>query len=526
MLPSPDTMKGMPEAVTCIVESVQAGKPIFIHGDYDVDGITATALLTLFFQEIGIQAAAYIPNRLKEDYGLSIGSIGHLIAQGKGPSEGGVMITVDCGISAIDEVVYARKLGLRTIITDHHQPKEFLPAATAILNPKQKDCEFPFASLSGVGVAFFLIIALRKAFVANGIVALNKAPNLKKYLDLVALGTVADVVPLVGVNRILVRAGLEVLSAKQRYGVLCLCEYSGLADRRILSEDIAFKLAPRINASGRLGMPRIGLDLLCADTMGQAKLAACALEQMNSQRKQLELDVLTTVEGQCDEQAKEGAMGLAVYQENCHPGVLGILASRIMDRYCRPAILFTDDTTESSSRKLKGSGRSVAGVNLLQILEQCSPWIERFGGHAMAAGLTIKKSNFNDFMISFRQATAQYGMLLQQGKGVVIDYHFQNKADLTRDFARGLHLLQPFGEGNPEPKFFLSGEQVLQPREIKGHIAFQIQTNDHVFPGIGFRLAEANQYAQGPVDLVFQLKQSWFNGVGRDQVQALHFAPH
>jgi len=521
MLPSPDTMKGMHRAVTCILETLRAGKPILIHGDYDVDGVTATALLISFFKEIGSEVAYYIPNRLEESYGLSVSSIDKLVAQTASVTvKGGVLISVDCGITAVREVAYAQELGLRVVITDHHEPQEVLPQAEAILNPKQQGCTFPFRQLAGVGVAFFLTIALRKALVESGLLTLSTLPNLKKYLDLVALGTVADVVPLAGVNRILVRAGLEVLSAKNRYGILSLCENCGIADHQVLAEDIAFKLAPRINAAGRLGQPQIAVRLLVADDIEQARQLASKLEQMNGERKQLELEVLEVIEEQCRQQVDAGAYGLVVYKEKCHPGVLGIIASRISDRFCRPTIIFTDDYNREEGG-LKGSGRSVPGINLFQALERCSAWIGQFGGHAMAVGLTIKKMQLEHFALEFNLQTAPPTTVFMQGVSMPIDFHFQNKKMLGQDFVQSLQLMQPFGEGNPEPVFLLSREQLLNPRAVKGHLAFQIRTDRQVFPGIGFHLADPNRNFNEPVDLVFQLKRSWFKGVGRDQVQAL-----
>ncbi len=524
MLPSPDSMKGMRLAVRCILEVCRAHKPIFIHGDYDVDGITATALLAGFFKEIGVtKVFSYIPNRLQETYGLSVSSINRLVAQSE-QAKGGVLISVDCGIAAVDEVIYAKTLGLRVVITDHHEPQDILPEAEAILNPKQPGCKFPFAQLSGVGVAFFFLIALRKAFVESGVLTIKTLPNLKKYLDLVALGTVADVVPLIGVNRIMVRAGLEVLSTTHRFGVISIIENGGMLGRHILTEDIAFKLAPRINASGRLGCPQLGLGLLSAATMEEARPLAQELERMNMQRKQLVLEALADIDAKCQEQVQAGRNGLAVYLGDCHPGVLGIVAAKIADSYHRPVFVFTDDTTASSENSLKGSGRSVAGVNLFQILEQCAPWIERFGGHAMAAGLSIKKDHFDTFTNNFNHQVALQGGILKKAHEIHVDYHFQDKKSITKDFAQALQLMQPFGEGNTEPTFLLSGEQLVRPKEIKGHLSFQLQANNYLIPGIGFHLADANLNFHSPVDLVFQLKRSWFRGVEREQIQALHFA--
>jgi len=521
MLPSPDLMKGMHSAVALILNAYRNRLPILIHGDYDVDGITSTSLLTAFFREIGITTAYVIPNRLKERYGLSRPSIQRLIQQLDMPERGGVLITVDCGITAIEEVEYARYQGLKVIITDHHEPQAELPRAEAVLNPKQLDCPFPFAQLAGVGVAFFLVMALRKAFTEFGLVDGTRI-NLKKYLDLVALGTVADVVPLVGINRVLVRAGLEVLSEKQRPGVHALCERCGIADREILAEDISFKLAPRINACGRLGEPNVGVQLLLAETTQDAHEPAEALGRFNVERKKLELCALEAIKIQCRQQIEAGREGLAIYQEGCHPGVLGIVASRVAERYGRPVIIFTDEQVGEDSTCLKGSGRSIAGIHLFQLLEQCREFINQYGGHAMAIGLTIEQDNLENFAQLFDQHVCGCGEILGQGRGIEIDYHFTEKKDLTRYFAQALQRLQPFGEGNPEPTFLLSSERLVHPKRSNGHLRFQVQANGHVFPGIGFHLAENGHNYNSPHDLVFHLKRSWFRGMEHDQVQAIH----
>ena len=512
MLPMADSMKGMREAVSCILETCREKRPIFIHGDYDVDGITATSLLMAFFKEIGQEAFYYIPNRLEESYGLSVNSIDRLVKQC--PKRAGVLISVDCGITAVREVAYARQLGLRVVVTDHHEPQEVLPDADAILNPKQAGCTFPCASLAGVGVAFFLTMALRKA--------MDASINLKKYLDLVALGTVADVVPLVGVNRILVRAGLEVLSARNRFGVLSLCECSGLEEREVLSEDISFKLAPRINASGRLGCPRKGVELLLAEDAQQARRLALELDQLNATRKRLEVERLMLVEAASVEQIQAGINGLTVYQPDCHPGILGILASRIVDRFHRPIVVFADDRKNGPENIIKGSGRSIKGINLFHVLERCSHVVEQFGGHAMAVGLTLKKENLEQFSRLFNHKIDQLNSHLRNNIEMVVDCKMNDPSLLSRDFARALQWLQPFGEGNPEPIFLLSKQRLLSLRGHNGHLIFQVQGSDQVFHGIGFHLARAGLEVTGPADLVFQLKRSWFRGVGRDQIHALH----
>jgi single-stranded-DNA-specific exonuclease len=516
MLPMPDKMKGMRKAVACIMETCGKKQPIFIHGDYDVDGISATALLVTFFREIGRKVFFYIPNRLEERYGLSIRSIDRLVNQC--PNKGGVLISVDCGISAIGEVVYARQLGLRVVVTDHHEPQETLPDADAILNPKQPGCTFPFNSLAGVGVAFFLIMALRKAMGVN--------INLKKFLDLAALGTVADVVPLVGVNRILVRAGLEVLSSRNRFGVFSLCECSGLEDREILSEDISFKLAPRINASGRLGFPLTGVSLLLAENMSQARDAARELERMNDTRKELEGKALVSIDTSCVDQLRAGGNGLTVYQPDCHAGVLGILASRVVDRYHRPVIVFTDDQKDGAGGgKLRGSGRSIRGINLFRILEHCSQVIEQFGGHAMAVGLTVQKEYLQQFSQMFDCQVQQLIGGLHDKAHLMVDYRMPDASFLSTGFARALQWMQPFGEGNPEPVFVLPGQKLIAPKVRNEHLIFQVQGEGRIFSGVGFHLARSGVNVNQSVDLIFQLKRSWFRGVERSQMHALKLVP-
>lgn len=520
MLPTPDTMKGMGEAVACLCKAYRQGRTIFVHGDYDADGITATALLMSFFRETGAQAVYYIPNRMEEKYGLSRGSIDTLMSLARS-AEGGVLVSVDCGITAVEEVEYARQRGLKVVITDHHEPQETLPRAQAVLNPKQRDCAFPFAGLSGVGVAFFLLMALRKGLVERRLLAGEHMPNLKSYLDLVALGTVADVVPLVDINRVLVRAGLEVLSAKRRPGVLSLCEQCDLQTAPVLAEDISFKLAPRINACGRLGVPERGVELLLARDLQVARQAAQDLEELNTERKRLEQLWLPEILEKGGEQVRAGRRALTIFQEHCHPGVLGILASRVVDRFGRPAILLTAREQEEGIVALKGSGRSVPGINLFQLVERCVGHVEQFGGHAMAVGLTMARADLEGFAEAMDVAAGEADW---DGAAPTLspDYRFTDKRELNRAFVHALQVMQPFGEGNPEPVFLLEGERLLEQKNVNGHLLFQVRVNGMVLRGIGFNLAEAHAQRSGPVDLFFKIKKTWFRGSERDQLQAIH----
>lgn len=524
MLPSPDSLKGVQEAVAVIMHALIQQQAVFIHGDYDVDGITATALLLSFFQQTGHQAIFHIPNRLEEGYGLSRRSIDRLLARSGHQGREGVLVTVDCGISAREEVRYAKELGLRVVITDHHEPLGPVPAADAVVNPKQPGCTFAAPILSGVGVAFFLVMALRRAMMEQGLLAASSMPNLKQHLDLVALGTVADVVPLININRVLVRAGLEVLSKKHRPGVFFLCEQCGLQDALVTAEDISFRLAPRINASGRLGKPEIGVELLIATTSERAKAAASALEVLNGERKQLELDCLPEIMQQGQELVTTGRLGLVVHADNCHPGVIGILASRMAERFQRPAIVFTSAAGEGELL-LKGSGRSISGVHLFHILERCTEHIKQFGGHAMAVGLTVEKTQLQAFAEQFDAALATLDLQIQP-QDFLVDHHFARKEELTAEFAHFLQYLQPFGEGNPEPVFLLKSESLLQQKNTRGHLLFQLRpANGQVFRGVGFNLANTTDSYSGPVDLVFTIKRSRFRGEEADQIHAIYLAP-
>lgn len=518
-LPPPESMKGMREAVACIVSACRKREPLYIHGDYDLDGISATALLVSFFREIGQQALYYIPNRLKEKYGPSIESIDRLLAQ-DGKRGGGVLITVDCGISAREEVAYAREKGLRVVVTDHHEPPPVLPVADAVVNPKQPGCTFSHATLSGVGIAFFLVVALRKA--------MGVQMNLKKFLDLVALGTVADVVPLQGVNRLLVRAGLEVLSATHRLGIVSLCEQGGIGGRpNILAEDISFKLAPRINAAGRLGCPSVGVELLLTKSRDEAERIAADLDRMNTKRRQLESEALAHANADCIEQVRAGKAGLAIYQPECHVGVLGIVAARLAEIHHRPVIALTDDgqTAGKGQAVLKGSGRSVKGINLFNILEKCSAAIEQFGGHAMAVGLSVKGENLQLFSSLFDLQIKQNINLFDNAPQRMVDLSLTAATDLTVHLARSLQWMQPFGEGNPEPVLALTGQPLRGMKNRNGHLLFQVQGEGQSFPGIGFHLGELSRHDGRPATLIFQLKQTWFRGAETNQVQALDIIP-
>jgi single-stranded-DNA-specific exonuclease len=527
-LPPPAALKGVDEAVDLLVKTIQDQHQVVIHGDYDVDGITATVLLTDFLAKLGVEAIWHLPNRLTDDYGLTMKSVAGLAKKVCMPA---LMITVDCGITSAEEVAYAKELGFQVIITDHHQvPSDpaKVPQADAVINPRQKDCEFAYKGLSGVGVAFFLIMALRRRMVELGIWTQQTMPNLRNSLDLVALGTVADVMSLTGVNRILVKAGLEVLAEQGRPGVRALCKATKTGQGMITAEDIAFQLAPRINAAGRLGTPELAAELLLS-TKDRAQNLAQELDQANLLRRELETAVLDEATHQAEEQLKKGMNSLVLYGRNWHLGVIGIIASRMVDRFQLPTLVFTGDTPPYSTEAgevtvIKGSGRSVPGLNLHQALELCQGQILRFGGHAMAAGLTVRHDAFEKFRDLF-DTQIQKMDCDEQELGIRVDVLFDDQQD-CRAILRGLQQMEPFGEGNPEPVFLARNIQLEDVHCLREHLKFSLQLNGTRLSGIGFFMAEQQAPAvAGQVDLAFRLKESSFRGRKRLDVHAVAVRP-
>jgi single-stranded-DNA-specific exonuclease len=442
------------------------------------------------------------------------------------------MITVDCGITSVDEVAYAQQIGFRVIITDHHQPSsdpKRIPLADAVINPRQKDCAFAYKSLSGVGGAFFLIMALRRKMVKQGAWTQETMPNLRDYLDLVALGTVADVMPLTGVNRILVRAGLEVLGEQNRPGIRALCRAIKTGHRVITAEDIAFQLAPRINAAGRLGTPQLAANLLLSKRKAATGLAQ-ELEQANLQRRALEASVLDEAVRQAEEQLDKGMETLVLYGRNWHLGVIGIIASRMVDRYHLPSLVFTGDTQPYCTEQgevavVKGSGRSVPGLDLHRALELCQEHILRFGGHAMAAGLTVEQDAFARFRILFDKQV-QNMECDEQKTGMMVDAVFDGHKQNCGDILQGLQKMEPFGEGNPEPVFLAQNVRLKDVHCLREHLKFSLHLNSTQVSGIGFFMADQQVHAlAGRVDLAFRLKESCFRGRKRLDVHAVAVYP-
>ncbi len=365
-----------------LARAVRQREPLVVYGDYDADGLTATCLLTQFFQELGLPCFPYIPDRLAEGYGLNQPALEELASKAR------LLVTVDCGVSDAAEVAWARDRGLDVIITDHHELPPELPPALAVVNPKRGGEAYPFEMLAGVGVALLLALGVRARLREEGWFKSHPEPNLKYYLDLVALGTAADVVPVLGENRILVRQGLKVLEETRRPGLLALKETAGLNGKTVTFRDLCFRLAPRLNAAGRLGQARGALQLLLATDLGQARSQARILNELNRRRQSLEQEVLRQALHLIRQQGLDQRPVMVLGQKDWHPGVLGIAAARLAEEFHRPVAL-----VNLKDGLGKGSARSIEGYHLFQGLKACRQHLVKFGGHEAAAGFTVTEEN-------------------------------------------------------------------------------------------------------------------------------------
>lgn len=514
-LPSPFLMKDMNLAVALVSQALRENWPLYIHGDYDVDGIAGSALLARFFRQLDRDTICYQPDRLTEGYGLQPD---FLRANAPASGQTALLITVDCGVSDINEVRLAKDLGFKVIVTDHHLPGDELPPADVLLNPHQKDCRFPYPELAGVGVAFFLACAIRSHLIAEGHMSREKSPNLKKLTDLVAMGTVADIMPLTGINRILVKAGLEIMNHPDCTWAWALNKqqnsyYTGL----FTSEDISYKFAPRVNAAGRLGKPELSFHLLSIDNPEKCHELAAQIERLNQDRRELEGEALNRVLAECERQERSGASAFVVYG-SFHQGIIGIIASRVVDRFNKPAIVFTDDL--SCPGTIKGSGRTVPSVNLHHALQACSGLIIQFGGHAMAAGLSIDRANLDAFTGQFEATVADLHVKGENRAAIPIDYCAEQEDVLDKIFIQHYNNMQPFGNGNHEPVFMLSNPEFSKVGTVKNHLTFALRSKGQEYRGIGFGMAEQLKCIQdGPVQIALKLKNTVYRG---ERVVELH----
>lgn len=465
-LHNPFLLKDMDRAVSRIAQAIANGEKIVIYGDYDVDGLTSTALIYHFLHGLTPHIDCYIPNRIHEGYGLNIEAVKRIATKGFT-----LMITTDCGISNCEEIAFARDLGLDVIVVDHHKVPSNPPPAYAIINPKQNDCSFPFKELAGVGVAFNLIIALRRYLKGNGAWDGGEIPNLKAYLDLVALGTIADIVPLIDENRIFVRHGLEVLKQTERPGIKALKEISGL-NHRLNCWDVAFRLSPRLNAAGRMGKAGLALRLLISEDKEEAKCLAGKLNELNQERQRIEERIWR----EANRMVKEtGHCVLANPQ--WHPGVIGIVAGRLTEAFNQPTILIS--LWQGQGR---GSGRSPNGFNLYQALQSCASYLSSYGGHELAVGLKIMPENLEKFIRQFEQLVNSCGELNAQRLYIDAEADFK---EINLEFMRHLQLFEPYGLGNPEPTFCSKPLEVKQSIVNERHLKLLVSQGSVLFEATG-----------------------------------------
>lgn len=508
-LPDPFKMKGLPEAVARLVRAILEKESVTLYGDYDVDGVSSTALLTTFLRQVGLEVRTYIPHRLEEGYGLNRAAIERLAAEGTK-----LLVTLDCGITSHAEIERANALGVNVVVVDHHAVPEVMPPAVAVLNPLQPGCEYPTKWLCAGGVTFNLCMGLRKVLREQGFFAGKQEPNLKQLLDLVALATVADVVPLTGANRILVTHGLKELTAGRRPGVRALKDVAEVGAIEITAGTVGFRLGPRINAAGRLDDASVGLQCLLARDYETALPLARALDSANAERQQIERSMLAGAIAQAEAAVARGVRGLVLSSPDWHPGVVGIVASRIVERFHRPAILIGVHDGMG-----KGSARSIEGFHLYDAVKSVSGCLARFGGHKAAAGLSIDPARLPEFTQAFETVAFERlddAALVPRCR---IDAVVSPK-ELDEKTVEALARLAPFGMGNPEPVLALRN-QVATPRVLgnkkpgePGHLKLNLESAPH-FDVIGFSMAGKVGLTEGPIDVAFKIGVDEYRGVRR-----------
>jgi single-stranded-DNA-specific exonuclease len=503
-LRDPALMPGCSRAADRIHDAIRRGERIVVYGDYDVDGVSGTAILRQCFKLLGGNVGYYVPSRLEEGYGLNAEAIARLAAENTT-----LLVTVDCGIGSVEEALVARQCGVELIVTDHHEPPGKLPEAAAIVHPRLPGSAYPFGMLSGSGVALKLAWAVCQR--ASG--AAKVAPAMRDFLlqavGLAALGTVADVVPLVDENRVLVRHGLTSLKQPIAPGVKALLDVSGLSDSsRLDAEDIAFQLAPRLNAAGRLGQAQLAVELLITDRPDRAKELAQYLDGLNGNRQTLERSIYLAAGKQISEHDLAGDSALVLAQHGWHPGVLGIVAGRLAEKHHRPVVLIAWE--KLGVRPGIGSARSVPGFDLHAALEACAEHLVSHGGHAAAAGLTIEETKFEAFRASFCEYVAAHSGTAGVASELQIDAEAPLSA-FTVEIVEQIEQLAPFGHGNFRPLLCSSGVALADPPRPMGasgrHLALRLRQHDTNLRAVAFGRedwAEPLGAVNGPLDVAFR----------------------
>ena len=511
-LSDPMTLAGMAEAVETIVRAVKAGHQILVHGDYDVDGQCASALLTRALRLAGARAEAFVPHRMRDGYDFGPAGLARALEIGAR-----LVITCDCGITAVETVRQAREADLDVVVTDHHLLGPEPPPATAIVDPQRPDDTSGLGSLCGTGIAFKVVQAL------VGPLGLPSTLPLH-FLDLAAVATVADVVPLVGENRILVRHGLKVLARSRWPGLRALAAVAGIHDAEIRASQVGFTLGPRLNAAGRIGDANDGLRLLLTDSMDEAMTLARRLEQLNAERQGIDQRILAEAIEHIETSVDlDRTAGLVLASDSWHAGVVGIVASRVVERFGRPTFLIGLDGEIG-----KGSGRSISRIDLHHVLGDCADLLERYGGHKMAAGVTIRRDRIDEFRVRFAEACARIIDPAGLGPEQRVDLEIDLK-DATDDLERLCRHLEPCGMGNPGP-VFLTREARLVNWSYVGqkaeHLRGFLKGEGGGVAAIGFQFADrVGWLGQDPIDAAFRLERHEFRGQNYLQAKLVGLAP-
>ncbi len=512
-LTDPLEIPGMPQAVARIWDAIHREEKILIHGDFDADGITATALMAWVLSENGARVDCYLPHRIDDGYGLSPESLAKCLDGHR------LVLTVDCGITSVEGAALARERGIDLIITDHHQPGEEMPEAHTIINPKLMPDRQDLNVLAGVGVCFkvchgFLKYGREQEFGGH-------TPDLRDGMDLVALGTVADIVPLHGENRCLVRYGMQVLSSQRRPGIHALCGIAGIRDQ-LRTEDIAFRLAPRLNAAGRMGDANEALKLLQCESIIEAHDLARNLDRYNRQRQDHEEETYQAAREQINEVEAQQCHSLVVRGDDWHRGVIGIVASRLAQEFNRPAIVLAlDDAGE-----LHGSGRSVPGVNLVEMLESCREHLIRFGGHPMAVGLAMATDCYDAFTEQLETAICQLHDGTPSARPALELESDAHLADLSDSFFSEIEMLAPFGHENPAPVFMFPHLRTVRVAAA-GANSSRGSLGDHNGNRINFIYfgQRPNQLPPGPWDVAAIPEMNFYNGTATPQLNIQDIRP-
>jgi single-stranded-DNA-specific exonuclease len=508
---NPFLMKDMKAGISRLLKAIHNHEKVVIYGDYDADGITSVAILFKFIKEITPDVSYYIPDRIDEGYGLKIPAIDNFRENNVG-----LIITVDCGISDHEQIAYARSLGIDTIVLDHHAIAGALPPAVANINPNRTDCAFPFKDLAGVGIAYNFLIALRGTLRKEGFWKNQDYPNLKQYLDIVALGTIGDIAPLQDENRIFVKIGLDLITEGKRPGIKALKEISGIDGHIIDSFKASFCLIPRINAAGRIASPLDAVALLLTDDIEEARMLAGKLDAYNRRRQTMEKTILNEIlETISSNPEFEKRNALVFASDKWHPGVVGIVASRLVDLFNRPAFVISLKDGIG-----KGSGRSITDFNIYKGIQLCSSLLLSYGGHNYAAGISIREEDVNEFAALLDQIIRESVQLSDLSSQTMIDSECE-LADISISFISQMQMLAPFGSRNPEPVLCARNIKVTSPTVVgNNHLKMSLSSNGMTCNSIWFSMGHHRDAVAGAnLDIVFTPQINQWNGASDIQLK-------